>query len=172
MAHGFFQPSTAPTSVSDAHAVRASTAHDFPGAVPVVSIDDELLDIIALLHSAPIRSFDLSTAAVITGPFIEGRVCIRMDGRSWSLPTVSCSVLALLVRLERTLRACDLFADAFNAAVAQAEAKVDAVNAWSARVRPGAPASDQEVQVIAVSAGVGSGGPAGSTTASRRKGEG
>ncbi|WP_303713756.1 hypothetical protein [Brevundimonas naejangsanensis] len=108
----------------------------FPGAVPVVSIDDELLDIIALLHTAPIRSFDLSTAAVITGPFIEGRVCIRMDGRSWSLPTVSCSVLALLVRLERSLRACDLFADAFNAAVVQAEAKVDAVNAWSARVRP------------------------------------
>lgn len=122
----------------------ASAANAFPGAVPVVSIDDELLDIIALLHTAPIRSFDLSTAAVITGPFIEGRVCIRMDGRSWSLPTVSCSVLALLVRLERSLRACDLFADAFTAAVAQAEAKVDAVNAWSARVRPGAPASDQE----------------------------
>jgi len=136
MAHGIFQPSTAPTTTSDAHAVRAATAHDFPGAVPVVSIDDELLDIIALLHTAPIRSFDLSTAAVITGPFIEGRVCIRMDGRSWSLPTVSCSVLALLVRLERSLRACDLFADAFNAAVVQAEAKVDAVNAWSARVRP------------------------------------
>jgi len=138
MAHGFFQPSTAPTSTSDAHAVRtASETHDaLPGAVPVISIDDDLLDIIARLHTAPIRSFDLSTAAVITGPFIEGRVCIRMDGRSWSLPTVSCSVLALLVRLERSLRACDLFADAFNAAVVQAEAKVDAVNAWSARVRP------------------------------------
>ena len=138
MAHGFFQPSTAPTSASDAHAVRAAneTRDAFPGAVPVISIDDDLLDIIALLHTAPIRSFDLSTAAVITGPFIEGRVCIRMDGRSWSLPTVSCSVLALLVRLERSLRACDLFADAFNAAVVQAEAKVDAVNAWSARVRP------------------------------------
>lgn len=138
MAHGIFQPSTAPTTTSDAHAVRvANAAQDaFPGAVPVVSIDDELLDIIALLHTAPIRSFDLSTAAVITGPFIEGRVCIRMDGRSWSLPTVSCSVLALLVRLERSLRACDLFADAFSAAVVQAEAKVDAVNAWSARVRP------------------------------------
>lgn len=114
----------------------AAQAHDFPGAVPVISIDDDLLDIIALLHTAPIRSFDLSTAAVITGPFIEGRVCIRMDGRSWSLPTVSCSVLALLVRLERSLRACNLFADAFNAAVVQAEAKVDAVNAWSSRVRP------------------------------------
>lgn len=138
MAHGFFQPSTAPTSTSDAHAVRAAneTRDALPGAVPVISIDDDLLDIIALLHTAPIRSFDLSTAAVITGPFIEGRVCIRMDGRSWSLPTVSCSVLALLVRLERSLRACDLFADAFNAAVVQAEAKVDAVNAWSSRVRP------------------------------------
>jgi hypothetical protein len=112
------------------------------GAVP--PRQTRQLDIIALLHTAPIRSFDLSTAAVVTGPFIEGRVCIRMDGRSWSLPTVSCSVLALLVRLERSLRACDLFADAFNAAVVQAEAKVDAVNAWSARVRPGAPASDQE----------------------------
>ncbi len=136
MAHGFFQPSTAPMSVPGAHAVRPAPAHDFYGAVPVVSIDDDLLDIIAQLHSAPIRSFDLSTAAVISGPFIEGRVCIRMDGRSWSLPTVSCSVLALLVRLERDLRACDLFADAFNAAVAQAEAKVDAVHAWSGRIRP------------------------------------
>ncbi len=121
----------APSTLAAAFAPAA-----FPGAVPVVSIDDDLLEIIAQLHSAPIRSFDLSTAAVISGPFIEGRVCIRMDGRSWSLPTVSCSVLALLVRLERDLRACDLFADAFNAAVAQAEAKVDAVNAWSARVRP------------------------------------
>ena len=136
MAHGFFQPSTAPTSVPDAHAVRPAPAHDFYGAVPVVSIDDDLLDIIAQLHSAPIRSFDISTAAVISGPFIEGRVCIRMDGRSWSLPTISCSVLALLVRLERDLRACDLFADAFNAAVVQAEAKVDAVHAWSGRIRP------------------------------------
>ncbi len=114
----------------------ASAPNVFPGAVPVVSIDDDLLDIIAQLHTAPIRSFDLSTAAVISGPFVEGRVCIRMDGRSWSLPTVSCSVLALLVRLERDLRACDLFADAFNAAVAQAEAKVDAVHAWSGRIRP------------------------------------
>lgn len=136
MAHGFFQPPTAPTSVPNAHAVRPAPAHHFPGAVPVVSIDDDLLDIIAQLHSAPIRSFDLSTAAVISGPFVEGRVCIRMDGRSWSLPTISCSVLALLVRLERDLRACDLFADAFNAAVAQAEAKVDAVHAWSGRIRP------------------------------------
>ncbi len=121
----------APSTLAAAFAPAA-----FPGAVPVVSIDDDLLDIIAQLHSAPIRSFDLSTAAVISGPFIEGRVCIRMDGRSWSLPTVSCSVLALLVRLERDLRACDLFADAFNAAVAQAEAKVDAVHAWSGRIRP------------------------------------
>ncbi len=121
----------APSTLAAAFAPAA-----FPGAVPVVSIDDDLLEIIAQLHSAPIRSFDLSTAAVISGPFIEGRVCIRMDGRSWSLPTVSCSVLALLVRLERDLRACDLFADAFNAAVAQAEAKVDAVHAWSGRIRP------------------------------------
>jgi len=121
----------APSTLAAAFAPAA-----FPGAVPVVSIDDDLLDIIAQLHSAPIRSFDLSTAAVISGPFIEGRVCIRMDGRSWSLPTVSCSVLALLVRLERDLRACDLFADAFNAAMAQAEAKVDAVHAWSGRIRP------------------------------------
>ncbi|WP_368933525.1 hypothetical protein [Brevundimonas naejangsanensis] len=121
----------APSTLAAAFAPAA-----FPGAVPVVSIDDDLLDIIAQLHSAPIRSFDLSTAAVISGPFVEGRVCIRMDGRSWSLPTVSCSVLALLVRLERDLRACDLFADAFNAAVAQAEAKVDAVHAWSGRIRP------------------------------------
>lgn len=140
MAHGFFQPSTAPTSVSDAHAVRpashSASLLAFPSAVPVVSVDDDLIDIIDQLRSAPMKAFDLSTAAVISGPFIEGRVCIRMNGRSWSLPTISCAALALLVRLAVDLRGHALFADAFSAAVAQAESKVEAVNTWSGRIRP------------------------------------
>ncbi|MET4683709.1 hypothetical protein [Brevundimonas faecalis] len=146
MAHGFFHPTSTPTPKSDAaqtkaHGVRAfrdvmTRRHAGADVVPIVSVDDELIDIIAALHAAPMKSFDLSTAAVISGPFIEGRVCIRLNGRSWSLPTMSCAVLAMLVQLEMELRGYNLFASAFRTAVHEAEAKVDAVNAWSNRIRP------------------------------------
>lgn len=141
MAHGFYHPTATPASGSDAHGMRAfrdamTRVHPGAAVVPVISIDDELVHIIAALNVAPMKSFDISTAAVVSGSFVEGRISIRLNGQSWLLSPLSCSVLSLLVRLELDLRGHDLFADAFSAAVTEAGAKVDAVNTWSGRIRP------------------------------------
>jgi hypothetical protein len=130
----FSQPSSqSPTSVSDAHGVRARSVvvsallddYDFAGD-----------QIIRGLHGGPARSFDLDTTVVVTGSAIEPRVVVRMDGSIWILPTLEAALLALRIRLEPGLRAADLFADAFALASRQAEARLAALHDWSAGVRP------------------------------------
>lgn len=97
---------------------------------------DHASAIIAALRDRPMRDFQLGTAAMVTDAGVEGRIVVRIDGRRWSLATIEASLVALLIRLEPALRGHDLFADAFCLAATEAENKVEAVHAWSRRIRP------------------------------------
>lgn len=93
-------------------------------------------EIALALRDGPMRTFHLATAAVVGRTGIEGRVVLRMNGSTWSLAPIEASLVAILLRLEPQLRGADLFADAFCLASREAEAKVDAVHAWSRSIRP------------------------------------
>ena len=128
-----FQLFSAPgASVSDAHGVRLASSPDL-GPSDCDRAADEIL---LALRTGPARTFDLTSAVVIVGAVMTPTVVVRMDGRSWTLPSLEAALLALRTRLEPGLRAADLFADAFCLASVQAEGKLAALHDWSAGVRP------------------------------------
>lgn len=116
---------------SSTPATPCPSALDFgPNGVDVAG------EIVLALRDGPMQSFHLATAAVVGGAGVEGRVVLRMRGETWSLAPIEAALVAILLRLEPLLRGADLFADAFCLASREAEAKVDAVHAWSRRIRP------------------------------------
>ncbi|WP_201463686.1 hypothetical protein [Brevundimonas aurantiaca] len=133
-----------PTSVPDAHGVRAPSVFSRPslfsrlGFIPDPGDAHDLAadQIIQALHQGPARSFDIDGTVVITGSVMQPIVVVRMDGQSWSLPTLEAALLALRIRLEPNLRAADLFADVFTLAGRKAEDRLTALHDWSAGVRP------------------------------------
>lgn len=128
-----FQRFSAPgASVSDANGVRPASSPD----LALSDCDDAGDEILLALRTGAARTFDLTSAVVIVGGVMTPTVVIRMDGRSWTLPSLEAALLALRTRLEPGLRAADLFADAFRLASVQAEGKLAALHDWSAGVRP------------------------------------
>ncbi|MFN7110299.1 MAG: hypothetical protein ACK4M2_01585 [Brevundimonas sp.] len=124
--------SQSPTSVPDAHAVRSR-----PVFVPDLADDyDRASDDIIRTLLGGVRFIDLDGLAVIEGRFIDGRVRLRLDGRSWSMPPIETSLLALRIRLTPGIVAAHKIADALQRAVQIAETRVAAVHDWSAGVRP------------------------------------
>lgn len=126
-----------PTHTTDAHGVRSPTPHRAVFVPAVLDAYDLAGDqIIQALLTGPARSFDIDATVVISGAVMTPTVIVRMDGRSWTLPSLEAALLALRIRLEPGLRAADLFADAFGLASRRAEARLTALHDWSAGVRP------------------------------------
>lgn len=131
-----------PLTPDPAHAVR----HPEPRG------DDVFAQIRHALAATPLLGFDMGSTAVVGQTGIEGRVWVRAgltaqaaavrDGRdsgprtrTWTLTTLDAATFAIVMRCD-AMRGASMFADAFALAAQDAERRVEAVHAWSGRIRP------------------------------------
>lgn len=118
--------------MSDAPAFSPPSAH---AVRPAPASDDVFARIRHALAVSPLLGFDMGSAAIIDDGQIAGRVWVRAGGQTFTLTTLDAATFAIVMRCD-DMRGAAMFADAFALAAQDAERRVEAVHAWSGRIRP------------------------------------